>query len=115
MEAQREIDVLKKEQEQLMAKSAKEIEELRKEQDRLVVEKVHLWDNIVRLEEAFTDVCQHIFKSTMEMDVVGKEARLGAVIAKLQRDNVELHQLVHLDTPPEQVANRKSAMEDLET
>ena len=37
--------------------NSKVIEELKKEKDRLVVEKVHLWDNKVRLEEAVFDAC----------------------------------------------------------
>ena len=52
---------MKKEQEDLMAKSAKEIKELKKEQDRLVAEKVHLWGSRVILEEALVDACQHVY------------------------------------------------------
>ena len=96
-----------------MAKSTKEIEEFKKEQDRLVVEKVHLWDNRVRLEEVVSDACQHVFESTEELDVLGKAMWLGVVIAQLKRDNVDLQALVHPDTPPEQVVKRKIVMEYL--
>ena len=73
---------------------------------------MHLWDNGVHLETTVSDACQHIFESMEELDVVVKVAQLGVVIAQLQQDNVDLQGLVHLDTPPEQVVERKSIMED---
>ena len=48
---------MKKEQERIIVENAKEIEELKKEKDQLVVEKVHLWDNKVWLEEVVFDAC----------------------------------------------------------
>ena len=67
-----------------MAKSAKVIEEVieefKKEKDRLVVEKVHLWDNILRLEDVVSDAFQHVFESMEELDALVKAAWLGPVI-----------------------------------
>ena len=54
--------------------------ELKKEKDQLVAEKAQLWDNIVPLEAIVFYACQHVFESTVELDVVVKEERLGAVI-----------------------------------
>ena len=51
-EAQKDLEELKKVQEELRAKSAIEIIELKKEQYQLIVEKAHLWDSRVRMEEA---------------------------------------------------------------
>ena len=72
---------MKKEQERIIAENAKTIGEFKKEWDRLVVEKVHLWDNIVRLEDVVSDAFQHVFESMVELDVLAKATWLGAIIA----------------------------------
>ena len=53
----KEIEELKKEQEQLNVENAKAIEELKREHGRIAVEKSNLWDNRVWLEEAVSDSC----------------------------------------------------------
>ena len=80
-----------------------------------MVEKVHLWDSRLWLEEVVSDPYQHVVESMTQLDVVSKEAWLGAVIAQLQNDNANLQELINPYTPPEQVAERKSTMEDLAT
>ena len=51
----------------------------------------------------------------VEMDAVERAQQLGAIITQLQCDNLDLQALVHPDTPLEQVAEWKRAMEDLVT
>ena len=80
-----------------------------------MVEKAHLWDSRVRLEEVVSDACQHIFESMKELDEVAKAKWLGSVILQFQQDNAYLTALLHPDTPHEQVTERKSNMEDLAT
>ena len=110
-----EIKVLKKEQEDLRMKRVEEIIELKKEQYRLVIEKAHLWDNHVKLEEAVADSCQHILERTTDIDVVEIPHHLETIISKLQSENNILETLVHLTIPPEKIAVRKSAIEYLAT
>ena len=63
---------MKKSQEEFRVKSTKEITELKKEQYRLVIEKAHLWDSRVKLEEEVTESYHHVLESTTEMDAVEK-------------------------------------------
>ena len=51
----KEIEELKKVQEELREKSVEDIMELKKEQDRLVVEKAQHWDHSVQFQEAFLE------------------------------------------------------------
>ena len=61
-----------------------DIMEMKKEKDRLVFEKEKLWDTRLQLEEAVLDACQHVYESTMKLNVVEKEKWLGAFIAQSQ-------------------------------
>ena len=56
-----------------------------------------------------------MLEAVADEDAKSKVQRLGMVIAQLEHDNNILNALIHLDTPPEQVADRKSAMEDVAT
>ena len=47
--------------------------------------------------------------------MVDKAQQLGAIISQLQQDNNILEALVHPATPPEKIAEQKSAIEYLET
>ena len=69
-EKAQEIKALMQSQEELKAMSAEDITELKKEQDHLVVEKAHLFDKWVKLEETVADACQYVLESTMKMDVL---------------------------------------------
>ena len=47
--------------------------------------------------------------------MVEKVDHLGVVIAQLQRDNADLQDLIHPETPPKKVVEMKSVIEDLTT
>ena len=80
-----------------------------------MVEKAQLWDRRVQLEKVIFEVCEWVPEATKDEDIESKVQRLGMVIAQLEHDNNILNALIHLDTPPEQVADRKSTMEDMAT
>ena len=106
---------MKKEQEELMAKSTKEIEELNKEHDQLLVEKEQLWDNIVQLENVISQVYERVPEVATDEDTEAKVQRLGMIIAQLEHNNNILNALVHLETLPRKIPKRKSAIEDVVT
>ena len=103
------------EQDEVRDKSSKEIEELKKEQDRLVIEKAQHWDRRVQLENVISKVCQWVPEAVANEDAEAKVQQLGIIIVQLEHKKNTLNALVHLDTPPEQVAERKSAIEDVAT
>ena len=58
---------------------------------------------------------QYIHESTMELDAVAKAKWHREVIAQLQLDNNLLNAMVYADTPPEQVTEQKSVIEEIAT
>ena len=67
------------------------------------------------LKEVVFEACQHVPKNTVELDAVKRAKQLRAVIVQLQQDNEELTSMVHPETPPQQVEEQKSAIEDVVT
>ena len=61
-------------------KTIEEITELKKETDWIVIEKGHLFSNWVEVQDAIADACQHICESTVKLDVIVKDERLGEFI-----------------------------------
>ena len=108
-----DIATLKTMHEDLKKNTAVEITELKKETDRLVIEKLKLFTSQGQAEKAITNSCQYIHEITTDLDAVGKAKRLGEFIAQLQLDHIILNSMVHPETPPEQVPERKSAIEEI--
>ena len=56
---------------------------------------------------------QYIHERKIELDAVAKSKWFGEVITQLQLDKILLNAMVYPDTLPEQVAEQKSAIEDI--
>ena len=95
--------------------TAEDITEMTKEIDHLVVEKSHLFDSRVQVEATIMEACKHVSENTMKLNVVTKEKRLREIIVQLQKDNNILNYLFYPDTPPEQISERNTTIEEVET
>ena len=62
------------------------------------------------MENVISEVCQQVPGHVANEDAKEKVQYLRRIIAQLECDNNILNALVHLDTPPEQVVERKSAI-----
>ena len=96
-------------------RNGEEIMELKKEIDQLVVQKSHLFNSRVQVEEEFVNAYKYIGEKNAALDAVMKEKRIGEIIVQLQQNNNILNALVYPNTPPKQIVEQKGSVEDIET
>ena len=99
----------------MQKKDANEIMELKKVQDHLIIEQVQMCARCGKFKQAVSKYHQHISENTTELTPVKKAKRLEQIIVQLQDNNLMLQAMVQPMTPLEQVAERKSCIEDIAT
>ena len=81
----------------------------------MIIEQAQMCAKCDEVEQVVSEAYQHIFENTTDLTPVEKAKRLGQTIVQLQDNNLKLQDLVQPSMPPEQVAERKALIEDIET
>ena len=103
--------LLKSHEQEVLEKQ--EIERLKKAQDVLIMEKAQLLDDRLQLEKYVSFTCQEILDIIDEMVVEEKYLWLGQFITDLRGYLKELQEQMTPRTPPEQVVECKTKIEEV--